>query len=112
MEEAFNIQNACAELKIGEDTYLRIMRRAFTQTDNDLEELKKAYQKEDLEGIQAISHRLKGDYANLRVERLAVIAKALSDLLKASYDHQKSGELIEDFSEHYLIVKDFVQKKL
>ena len=74
-EDTFNIQTACNELKINKEIYLRIVLRAVEQTTTDIAALGQAHQVDDVTAIQAIAHRLKGDYANLRVERLTALAK-------------------------------------
>jgi len=93
-ETHFNIDEACAELKIGREIYLRIMKRALEQTRGDIEKLHAAHAANDIAVVQSVAHRLKGDYANLRIRTLSAEANTLNLLAKGEYEPQKALELI------------------
>lgn len=107
--EIFNIQNACDELKIGKEIYLRIIGRAIEQTQKDIEALRVAQLNSDIDQIQEIAHRFKGDYANLRIDQLSTIANQLSILVKENYDGVRALVLIEEFAQAFDQVKQFIQ---
>ena len=100
-EEQFNIFTASEELKIPKEIYLRIVVKAIEQTEKDLLVLRSAHERNDIETVQAISHRLKGDYANLRVTILSVIAAQLNVLAKGNYDCDQALNLIAEFSKAF-----------
>ena len=110
-EELFNIQQACGELKIGEDIYLRIVSRAIEQTREDLERLCQAHQQNGIEEIQAIAHRLKGDYANLRINCLSDIANRLNLLSKHGYDHSAAENLINELKSVFVGVVSAIENR-
>ncbi|MEW5894542.1 MAG: Hpt domain-containing protein [Candidatus Omnitrophota bacterium] len=97
MEELINIEGACEQLKISREIYLRILFKAVEQTRQDLDRLQKACEQNDINTIQAIAHRLKGDYANLRIEQLSGIANGLNMLAKHEYDSLQAKILIDQF---------------
>ena len=102
MEEfLFDIRKACEELKITKDIYLRITVSAIEQTTNDVARLREAFSANNMDEICVIAHRLKGDYANLRVTVLSEIATQLNVLVKGEYDSQMVYNLIERFSEAF-----------
>ncbi len=84
-------------LKISKDIYLRILGKAVAQTQNDIKDLESALPVSDIEKLQSISHRLKGDYDNMRVTVLSTIARELNLETKAGRDKQKMFELITQF---------------
>ena len=73
-----------ADLKISKDIYIRILDKAMSQTELDLQELRAAVTNNDLEKVQLLSHRMKGDYANLRIQSLSLAAKVMNDAMKES----------------------------
>jgi len=109
-EECFDIARACEELKIDKTIYLRIVFRAIDQTLNDLKQLHQANQDGDIASVQAISHRLKGDYANLRINHLSDIARQLNILAKENYNAQEAAVLIEQFENVFEKMKIVLQE--
>jgi len=109
--QGFDVQCACDALKISEAIYLKIVARAIEQTSLDLVALKQAYESSDLQSLQAISHRLKGDYANLRADLLSQIARHLNDLSRGDYRPEQAGVLIHEFEEAFQQFKVFIEKK-
>jgi len=93
----FNIFHACGELKINKDVYLRIVFKAFEQTTSDIAQLRQAHQANDVATVQALAHRLKGDYANLRMAALSAVADELNRHAKEAYESAHALELIEKF---------------
>lgn len=96
-ETEFSVYKACDELKINKEIYLRIVMKAFEQTAADLLKLHTAHAANDIPAIQAIAHRLKGDYANLRMKALSDAAAELNMLAKTEYNATRALELIEQF---------------
>jgi len=78
-------QNA-AQLKIDPAVYLRILKLALAQTDSDLSTVARALEQNDQAVIQTISHRWKGDFANLRLDSLSATAQQINAHAKAGAD--------------------------
>lgn len=93
----FSIETACEELKIKKEIYVRIAARALEQTPADVAELQRAHDAQDIDTVQTISHRLKGDFANLRMKALSAAAGELNAMAKAEYDTVRALELIQGF---------------
>jgi len=110
--QGFDLQCACDALKISEPIYLKIVRKALDQTSADLVELKKAYDANDLASIQSVSHRLKGDYANLRMELLSQIARHLNDLCRTEYRPEQAGVLILELEAAFEQFKTYILNKI
>lgn len=102
----FCMDEACRELKISKEIYCRILKKAFEQTSGDLEKLRTAHSSGDVATIQAISHRLKGDYANLRITALSKIAEELNILAKGDYAADKVFELMNTFVDMFNTIKN------
>ncbi len=91
-----DVSHACAQLKIPQEIYLRILVRAVEHTAVDLSELEQAVVHDNIATVQAVSHRLKGDFANLRVDDISATAKALNDSSKGgTYNKIQAGELVQ-----------------
>lgn len=106
-DEIFNIFKACEALKINKEIYLRILSKAIDQTKNDIEQLKQAHQSNDISTVQAIAHRLKGDYANLRIEKLSEIAARLNFLARGEkYNSEQAAMFINEFDSVFQGIKE------
>ncbi len=79
-----DVEKNSAELKIDADIYLKILSKAIEQTEGDISAFEKALTAGDADTVQRLSHRWKGDYANLRIMALSDIAKEINDLVKTS----------------------------
>ncbi|MCK5216056.1 MAG: Hpt domain-containing protein [Candidatus Omnitrophica bacterium] len=93
-----DFEKNCQSLSISLNIYLRIMNKAVEQTHNDFLELNAALKESDYEKMRYVSHRLKGDYDNLRITEIAAMAKEINDIAKTNQDKDK----IEDL---FLIIK-------
>jgi HPt (histidine-containing phosphotransfer) domain-containing protein len=91
-------QNA-ESLKIPKDIYLRILGKAVAQTQTDIKDLEMALPFSDFEKIQSISHRWKGDYDNMRITALAMVARQLNLEVKAGRDKDKIIALLTEFKD-------------
>ncbi len=100
-----DIDKNSAELKIGREVYVRILRSAFEQTEGDLGAVDAAFAKADLEAIQSVSHRWKGDYANLRLDSLSEKARQLNNAAKSGQDLTQIKSLYEEFLKVFRGVK-------
>ena len=69
------VKAAGIELGLDQDMYLEILKEALGMAQGDMKNLYQALSTEDYDQIKAIAHRLKGTFANLRCESLAVIMK-------------------------------------
>ncbi len=94
-------QNA-ETLKIPKHIYLRILGKAVLQTQTDMKDMHAALPFSNYDIIQSISHRWKGDYDNMRITSLSVIAKELNQEVKAGRDKDKIVQLISQFGEVFL----------
>lgn len=91
-------QNA-ESLKIPKDIYLRILGKAIAQTQIDIKDLETALPFSDFEKIQSISHRWKGDYDNMRITALAIVARQLNLEVKAGRDKDKIIAFLTEFKD-------------
>ncbi len=89
-------QNA-ESLKIPKDIYLRILGKAVVQTQTDIKDIEAALPFSDFEKIQSISHRWKGDYDNMRITSLAMVARALNQEVKVNRDKEKIITFLTQF---------------
>jgi HPt (histidine-containing phosphotransfer) domain-containing protein len=85
------------KLQITEEIYLRILKKAIQQTNGDYKGLKEAFAVHDFERIQSISHRLKGDYDNLRIQEMSSLAKQINENVMGELDLQKLKDWIQQF---------------
>ena len=108
-DDIFDLKLACDALNIPKPIYLRILAKAIPQTITDLGDLRAAFQKNDIITVAAIAHRLKGDYANLRIDVLSVLAKQLNELTKKDYTCEKALEIIQEIEKVFFEVKTFFE---
>lgn len=99
---SFNFDENCAALKISRDIYLRILAKAVEQTEKDLQDIATALPIDNFESVQAIAHRLKGDYGNLRIMTLSSVAKQLNDIAKTTKDKDQSILLLKALQDDFL----------
>lgn len=97
----FNVEENCVALKINREIYLRILAKAVEQTERDILELEAALPVENFEKVQAIAHRLKGDYGNMRVEALSTVARDLNNVAKTTKDKEQSSHLLKTFKDTF-----------
>lgn len=86
-----------ASLRIPKDIYVRILTKAMEQTQQDINDLFAALPIDDFEKFQAITHRLKGDYDNMRISALSVLAKEMNNIVRTNPDKEKLSVLLADF---------------
>lgn len=98
-------------LKISQDIYLRILRKAVEQTHRDLAQFEGALQADDFETLKSISHRLKGDYDNLRITDLSSLARAINDSAKSGGDKEKIAGWFEEFRKRFRELESLVPKQ-
>lgn len=97
----FDAQLNAETLKIPKDIYLRILAKAVAQTQIDIQEMETAFPSADFEKIQAISHRWKGDYDNMRIAPLAQVAKTINQEVKMTRDTQKLLDFFNEFKNQF-----------
>lgn len=107
---AFDLEKNCASLKISKEIYLRILGKAVQQTSQDLRDLNTALKADDKETIQRISHRLKGDYDNLRLSDMAQIARGMNEMIKADqYDKLSMSRSYQQFLTLFMQLQQFMK---
>jgi len=106
----FNIKENCTDLSIDQNIYLRILDKAITQTNEDIKCLKESLAQADIDTIQSISHRLKGDFANLRIDELSTIAKDINNISKSDKNINRMAELLSSFHKKFDILTQMVEK--
>ena len=106
----FDIQKNCESLSIDRNIYLRILDKAIQQTTLDIQQLRESLAQSDMEKIQSISHRLKGDYANLRIDDLSTIAKGINDISKSEKDPVRLEQLFQDLNKKFHVLINMVEK--
>ena len=110
MEFSLDLVENSASLKISKEIYLRILSKAIVQTEQDLKDLDAALPVSDFSKVQSIAHRLKGDYANMRVMPLSVIAKQINDIARTSQDKQQLNDLAYQFKDYFRNLKNYITK--
>ena len=101
-----DIQKNAGELHIPEETYSRIVKLSFTQSDQDIEELEKAIQDKNSENIKTLAHRIKGVYSNLRLRGVFDPAEEINELAKSNSGFEKMLELFSILNAEYMQIKD------
>ena len=91
-------QNADS-LKIPKDIYLRILGKAMSQTQVDIKDMETALPIADFDKIQSISHRWKGDYDNMRITTLSMIAREMNQEVKSGRDKEKIAGFLSKFKD-------------
>ncbi|MFP4472593.1 MAG: hypothetical protein ACLFPX_01810 [Candidatus Omnitrophota bacterium] len=96
----FNLAESSSALKIPPAIYKRILEKAIKQTEEDLFHLKEAGRTQDEEVIGRISHRLKGDFANLRIPQLSDKFRVINFMIKQDeYDPSVFQKNIQEISD-------------
>ena len=98
-----NPQQNADSLKIPKDIYLRILGKAVSQTQVDIKDMETALPIADFDKIQSISHRWKGDYDNMRITTLSMVARALNQEVKASRDKEKIIAFLTQFKNMFFM---------
>ncbi len=99
------LKEKSGELSIPVDVYKSILISSFTQCDTDLIALEKGIEQQNHEDIQAIAHRIKGVYANLRIDHVSKIAASIDELSKAESDIAEISKLCPQLKSAYLDFK-------
>ena len=103
-----DLESICTDLCITKEIYIRIITKAFDQTDDDIQSISNALANNDFETISAATHRLKGDYNNMRLSELALIAKKIEEISKNNKNIEEIGLLLEEFKVLYNKIKNFI----
>ena len=107
-----NFEENSAALKISKDIYLRILAKAIEQTEKDLPELEGWLAEGQFDKVQTLSHRLKGDFGNLRIMLLSDVAKQLNELSKTTKDKTQAGQLFNAFKDSFQQLKQLYQEAM
>jgi len=110
-EFSIDLNENSASLKIGPDIYLRILSKAMGQTQKDIADLETALPVGDFANVQAIAHRLKGDYDNMRITVLSNIAKEMNEISKTSQDKDLLTKRLGDFKKHFTQLQQFIKAR-
>ncbi len=97
MNMILTVEQNAESLKIPKDIYLRILNRAVEQTQKDITDIEAALPFSDFDKIQSISHRWKGDYDNMRIASLAMVARTLNQEVKTNRDKEKIVGFLTQF---------------
>jgi len=109
MELAINLEENSASLKIPKEIYLRILEKAATQTRDDINHMEEALPLADFTKLQSISHRLKGDYGNMRLTELSGIAKEMNEIAKAGQDKENFRTQLNLFKNAFLQLENLLK---
>ncbi|MCD4782170.1 MAG: Hpt domain-containing protein [Candidatus Omnitrophica bacterium] len=96
-------------LRIPADTYKRILLASVDPSLKDLDQLRQAIDQKDYSDIQTIAHRLKGVYANLRIEELSSPAKEINQMALETGAIQGISKRFEHLKTSLTILQDAVQ---
>ncbi len=105
-----DISQNSSSLHIAPAIYVRILQKAVEQTSQDIKEIESALPVSDYEKMQTISHKLKGDYDNLRITMLSLLAKQINDMAKAQQDSERIVMLLDEFVAYFEQLKQIVAK--
>ncbi len=94
-----------ALLHIPPEIYLKILNKAIGQTQKDLADLESALPVGNFDVIQSISHRLKGDYDNLRITLVSDVARELNQVVKEKQDKDQLMALIARLQSNFAVLK-------
>jgi len=106
----FDIKAISGKLHIPPEVYERIIRNSLVTTQKDLDDLKAAMAEDNYKEMQAIAHRLKGIYSNLRVEELHAAAEQMEAAAKTGKKKNDFIRFFEEFGAHFAELKDFLNK--
>ena len=109
MPISIDLDQNSASLSISKEIYLRILNKAVLQTQKDIAEMEEALPVADFTKLQSISHRLKGDYGNMRLAGLSGLAKEMNEIAKASQDKERFRMLLNDFKNLFLQLESFLK---
>jgi len=107
-----DVEKNSAELKIDQGIYLKIVGKAIEQTDGDLGDFEQGLSAGDVDVVQRLSHRWKGDFDNLRITDLSGIARQINDLVKETAKLEEITELYGSFKSAYEGLKTDLSGKL
>ena len=105
-----DLEQNSKDLKIGKDIYVRILSKAMDQTKQDIQELEAALPVENFDLIQAISHRWKGDYDNMRIVTLSSVAKEMNEIVRSSQDKERIVVLLDDFRSAFAKLQEVIAR--
>lgn len=89
---------------------MRILAKAVTQTQKDLMDLEAALAVGNFDTVQSLSHRLKGDYGNMRVMALSSVARDLNIIAKTTKDKEQSLSLLKTFHDYFQQLQQALQE--
>ncbi|OGX25339.1 MAG: hypothetical protein A2787_02695 [Omnitrophica WOR_2 bacterium RIFCSPHIGHO2_01_FULL_48_9] len=99
-----------SSLHITPQIYLRILQKAIDQTSQDIKDMESALPISDYPKVQTITHKLIGDYENLRITMLSSLARQMNVMVKAQQDTEKIVLLLNDFVTYFEQLRQFVAK--
>ncbi len=103
-----DVEQNSASLKIDKMIYLRILTKATKQTQQDILDFESALLSDDLDKIQAVSHRWKGDYDNMRVTQLSALAREMNEVARTNKDKKKITNVFGEFKNCFQQLCQFV----
>ncbi|MCD6459790.1 Hpt domain-containing protein [bacterium] len=89
------------ELGLKPDKYEQILLLALEQTKQDLHLLEDSIQKNDFEAVSSLSHKIKGMFANLRVQKMANSAQIIDSLARECAALAKINEAFAVLNSEY-----------
>ncbi len=107
----FNAEQNSASLGITPAIYFRILQKAVAQTTEDLKKMEAALPVNDFTVIKAVTHKLKGDYDNLRITNMSDLAREMDELAKKEQSNDVILELLEKFTAYFEQLKKIVSEK-
>jgi HPt (histidine-containing phosphotransfer) domain-containing protein len=103
-----DLEQNSSTLSISKEIYLRILSKAVRQTQKDMTALDTSLAEGDFKTVQAISHRLKGDFDNMRIVALSSLAAQINEMAKSNQDVQKMQKHLEAFKIYFRQLQDFL----
>lgn len=94
-------------LQIPPEIYRRILTKAVDQTRQDIPRVDAAFTAGDIDTIQTVSHRWKGDYDNLRITPLAQTARRINNEAKGGQD---KGAMTTDYEQFKTLFNQMTQR--
>jgi HPt (histidine-containing phosphotransfer) domain-containing protein len=103
-----DLEKNSLSLSISKEIYLRILSKAVRQTEKDIDDLDACLVQEDFKTVQAISHRLKGDFDNMRIVALSSLAAQMNEMAKSNQDVQKMQKHLHAFKIYFRQLQNFM----
>lgn len=106
-----NFSENSASLAIPINTYMRILKMAVDKIDEDVPDMKSAIHNGSRDKAQELSHRWKGDLANLRLDDLSKAAGILNNAVRQPAPMPEQQHCFDVFEQSFVELKRMLREK-